>query len=165
MKTWSAAFRDGAVSGSLASILSTIVLSARGKTENGTPYAPTNATSHWLWGDRAARQDRPSGKYTATGYAIHHASATLWAILYEKWFGGRADRGDARAALAGAAAVSALACFVDFRLTPERLTPGFEKRLSRPSLFLVYAAFGAGLALRSLASPNGNRARVVERAH
>ena len=41
------------------------------------------------------------------------------------------------AALAGAAAAAALACFVDFRLTPRRLTPGFEQRLSTGSLALV----------------------------
>jgi hypothetical protein len=49
-----------------------------------------------------------------------------------------------------AAATSVLACFVDYRLTPDRLTPGFEKRLSRRSLFVVYALFAAGLAAGTL---------------
>jgi hypothetical protein len=35
---------------------------------------------------------------------------------------------------------------------PERLTPGFERRLSNRSLVMVYAAFGAGLALAGLAA-------------
>jgi hypothetical protein len=157
MKTWPQAIRDGAVSGSVASILSTAVLGARGQKENDTPYAPTNAISHWFWGDRAARHDEPSGRYTAVGYAIHHASATLWAVLYEKWFGEKAERREILPAVVGGAAVAGLACFVDYKMTPERLQPGFEKRLSTPSLFLVYSAFGAALVLRGLAASRKNR--------
>lgn len=41
---------------------------------------------------------------------------------------------------------TALACFTDYQLTPPRLRPGFEQRLSRRSLLLVYGAFGIGLA-------------------
>jgi hypothetical protein len=151
MKTWRETIRAAVLSGSIASLVSTTVLSLRGTRENRTPYAPTNATSHWLWGDRAARHDEASARYTAVGYAIHHASATFWALFYEKWFGETAEQGRTGAALAGGAAVAALACFVDYKMTPHRLQPGFEQRLSKPSLFLVYAAFGAGLALRGLA--------------
>ena len=165
MKTWTQAVRDGAVSGSVASILSTAVLGARGKQENNSPYAPTNAVSHWFWGDRAARHDEPSARHTAVGYAIHHMSATLWAVLYEKWFGDRAERGDIVPALAGGAAVAGLACFVDYKLTPQRLQPGFEKRLSTPSLFLVYASFGAALALRGLAASQKERLRAGRLLH
>lgn len=164
-KTWPEALRDGAVSGSVASIVSTAALGSRGEQENGTPYAPTNAISHWFWGDRAARQDEPSARYTGLGYAIHHASSTLWAVLYEKWFGDRAEHGEILPAIAGGAAVAALACFVDYNLTPQRLQPGFEKRLSRPSLFLVYATFGAGLALRGLAASRKRQSRQVPLLH
>jgi hypothetical protein len=159
MKTWSEAIRDGVVSGGIASVVSTGVLGIRGEQEEGTPYAPTNAISHWFWGDRAAHHDEPSAHYTALGYAIHHASATLWAVLYEKWFGDKSDRGDVLPALAGGAAVAGLACFVDYKMTPRRLQPGFEKRLSTPSLFLVYAVFGTALALRGLAASQQRRAR------
>lgn len=151
MKTWPQAIRNALTSGSVASVVSSAVLAARGKREEDAPFGPTNATSHWLWGEEAARHDAPSARYTAIGYAIHHASATLWATFYEKWFGERAERGQVVPALAGGAAVAALACFVDYKMTPQRLQPGFEKRLSTPSLFLVYAAFGAGLAMRGLA--------------
>jgi hypothetical protein len=48
--------------------------------------------------------------------------------------------------LAAAGATSAIACFADYQLTPERLHPGYEKRLSTPSLALVYGVFGLGLA-------------------
>ena len=161
MKTWSEAIRDGVVSGGVASAASTAVLAARGEQEDDSPFAPTNAISHWFWGDRAARHDEPSTRYTAVGYAIHHASATLWAVLYEKWFGDRAERGEILPALAGGAAVAGLACFVDYKLTPERLQPGFEKRLSTPSLFLVYATFGAALVARGLAASQKSRGRHI----
>ena len=54
------------------------------------------------------------------------------------------------AVLAGSMATSAAACFVDFQLTPERLTPGFEHRLSHRSLAAVYGAFAVGLAVGAL---------------
>lgn len=152
MKSWGRALQDGVTSGGIASVTSTAALGACGAWEANTPYGPTNAVSHWLWGDDAARHDRPSARYTLVGYVIHHASATLWAVLYEKWFGDKADRKEVVPALAGGAGVAALACFVDYKMTPHRLQPGFEMRLSRPALFLVYAAFGAGLALRGLTS-------------
>ncbi|MFM9436612.1 hypothetical protein ACFDR9_003697 [Janthinobacterium sp. CG_23.3] len=108
------------------------------------------------WGQRAVRQNRPSVRYTLPGYVIHHASAVMWAVLYEKWLGGRA-RG-AVPVLGSAAAMSALACFVDYKLTPQRLHPGYEQRLSSASLLLVYAAFGLGLALPRLL-PGADRPR------
>jgi hypothetical protein len=53
--------------------------------------------------------------------------------------------------LLGAAATSAAACFVDFRLTPHRFTPGYEHRLSDSALAAVYAAFAVGLAAGAMA--------------
>jgi len=153
MKTWGQALSDGLISGGIASMASTAVLTVRGVREADTPYAPTNATSQWVHGEQAAYHDEPSMRHTAVGYVIHHASVTLWAVIYEKCFAEHAERGDAAGiarAAAGAAAVAAMACFVDYRVTPRRLRPGFEKRLSRPSLFMTYASFGAGLLVRGL---------------
>lgn len=150
MKTWKQAMHDGAVSGSIASLLSTAVLAVRGQHETGSPFAPTNAISHWIWGDRAAAHDEANKRHTLVGYAIHHAASTLWAVCYEKWCGDLAQRKKMLSVAAGAAAVSGLACFVDYQLTPRRLRPGYEMRLSRPSLFLVYSAVGAGFLLSSL---------------
>lgn len=143
---WRRAAADALVSGSIASVASTLALAALGRREAGSAFAPTNATSHWIHGDEAARRDDPSLSHTAVGYAIHHGASLFWATFYERWFGERRNRGDVPAALLGGAAVAALACFVDYRLTPRRLQPGYEMRLSRPALALVYGAFGAGLA-------------------
>ena len=144
---WARATRDALLSGSAASALSTVVLAVRGRSDTGRPAAPTNATSHWIWGERATREDRPSLRHTALGYVIHHAASVFWAMFYERWFGRACVARDVPTVLAGSAGVAALAAFVDFRLTPERLTPGYEKRLSRSSLVAVYGAFAAGLAI------------------
>lgn len=150
MKDWTTAIRDGAISGAAASVLSTAVLSAMGRREAGSPYAPTNATSHWIWGDRAAVQNAPSWRYTAVGYLIHHASASFWAVIYEKWFNASGHRERVLPALAKGAAVAGLAAFVDYQLTPRRLQPGYEMRLSRKALLAVYAGFGLAMAARSM---------------
>lgn len=156
-KEWSTAMRDGVFTGTIASVLSTAALAICGRCENGSAHGPTNATSHWFWGDRAIREDRASARYTLVGYAIHHASATLWAVVYERLFGRLGDRRELLPAAASATLVSGAACLVDYRLTPPRLHPGFEKRLSVGSLALVYAAFGAGLLAGSLARSRTRR--------
>lgn len=146
MENWNTALRRGVWSGTVASLSSTAALALLGRQEAGSPYAPTNANSHWLWGERAARRDGPSLRYTLTGYAIHHASATFWSVLFEKICGPVLDQRAPGKTLAAAAATTAVACFTDYQLTPARLKPGYEKRLSRPALALVYGAFGLGLA-------------------
>jgi hypothetical protein len=146
MDNWNTAFKRGLVSGSTASVLSTAALALLGKEGTGSSYAATNAISHWIWGNKAARQDSPSLRYTVTGYLIHHASATFWSVLYERYCARLLDRKDPATTIATATAASAVACFTDYQLTPERLHPGYEKRLSRPALAVVYGAFGLGLA-------------------
>jgi hypothetical protein len=150
MKIWRCAVRDAAISGSIASLASSLALAACGKCEDGRPLGPTNAISHWFWGERTVWQDGPSLRYTATGYLIHHASSVFWAVLHEKWFGQLAERREFVSAGAGAATVAGLACLTDYMLTPPRLRPGFEKRLSHTSLCLVYGSFGFGLLLGAL---------------
>lgn len=140
----------GMVSGTTSSLLSTVALAAMGKGENNNVYAPTNAISHWLWGDEAAVRNGPSLRYTLVGYVIHHASATFWAVLFERFLGHKLDQASPVRMLEAAAVTSVAACFTDYQLTPHRLHPGFEMRLSRPSLVLVYGAFGVGLALGAL---------------
>jgi len=148
--SWQRALNRGVLSGTCASSLSTLALAARGRSECGSALAPINAVSHWYWGDHATREDRPSFKYTVPGYLTHHATSIFWAVLFEKAFGDQL-RGRPARTVAASAATAALACFVDYQMTPRRLTPGFEHRLSKTSLFLVYLLFGAGLAVTELA--------------
>jgi hypothetical protein len=139
--SWETLAAKAGLSGSFASVLSAIVLALCGRIELRDPWAPLNGPSQWLFGTRAARKSGFSARHTVSGYLIHHAASVFWALVFERL---RARRG--RAIASPAAATAALACFVDFRLTPRRLTPGFERRLSRKSLAVVYVAFAIGLA-------------------
>jgi hypothetical protein len=152
MENWKTALQRGAVGGAASSLASTAALALLGKDEAGSAYAPTNAISHWIWGEKAALHDAPSLRYTVPGYVIHHASATFWSVLFERLCGRLLDRRQPATTLGVATAASAVACFVDYQLTPQRLRPGYEKRLSRPALALVYGAFGAGLAAGAMLS-------------
>ncbi|WP_374581339.1 hypothetical protein [Pseudoduganella sp.] len=146
MDSWSKALRQGMWPGALASLASTLALAACGKRETGSVFAGVNAVSHWIWGKPATRADAPSLKHTLVGYLIHHGAAVFWAALFEKTCRKTLDKKDLAGTATAAAAATAVACFTDYQLTPQRLQPGFEERLSRPALLLVYAAFGVGLA-------------------
>ena len=135
--------------GLLAGALSALVLAWRGRAEVGSAAAPVNAVSHWIWPQQALQEDEPSLKHTATGGALHLASALIWSGCYS-WLRGRRLRPTARDAVTDAAALTVVAALVDLKLVPKRLTPGFEQRLRPPSLTLVYAGFATGLALGGL---------------
>jgi hypothetical protein len=145
MIRWPALARNALVSGTASALLSTAVLALRGAREAGSPFAPINAVSHWFFGERATRKDAPTARYTGTGLATHWAASVFWALAYEALASTR-RRSSAATRVVDGASVAATACFVDYRLTPRRLTPGYEHRLSRGSLALVYAAFALGLA-------------------
>lgn len=155
MTPWKQALQNAAVSGGLASALSTLVLAWRGQRDAGSVAAPLNAPTHWLW-PNALRQNESSLRYTFTGMVVHHVSAIFWAVLYERLAPPRHQR-TAAAALRDAAAVTAVAACVDLKLVPQRLTPGFERRLNRGSLCTVYAAFAGGLALAALLAARDRR--------
>ena len=148
----SSALRTGLIAGAAASLFSTMALFWTGRREVGSYTAPTNATSHWLWRDEALRVHSPTWRHTAIGYAIHHGTATFWAVLYAWLHGNRPAARSVPAALTGAAIASAVACAVDYTITPKRFTPGFEHHLSRRSMALVYAGFALGLAAGCLAA-------------
>jgi hypothetical protein len=140
-------YKDALISGAVASVLSAAVLAACGQIENRRPAGPINGPSQWVHGRAAARVRRPSLRHTLTGFVIHHVTATGWALLHERIFGGRKAQQTFPARVARAALTATVANVVDFRLTPRRLQPGFDVQLTRKSLLAVYAAFAIGLAL------------------
>jgi hypothetical protein len=157
---WQSILKNGVISGSIASVLSIVVAMARGRQEADSATAPVNAISHWVWKDEAFAHERPSLRHTLLGYVIHHGSAIFWAVIYEAWLARRAARDqvpDPAHIVGSGLAAAAGACLVDYKLTPERLTPGFEKKLSTPSMVAVYAAFGLGLTLRHLMQSRSSR--------
>jgi hypothetical protein len=144
------AFGNALVSGTVASITSTVALSMLGKAELDRSAAPLNGPSQWIWGRHAPYQNRFSLRYTIVGYLIHHSASVFWAIWYEKLRQRLPPAGNAVAVLAPAVVITTAAYAVDFHFTPQRLTPGFEHRLSKRSLLTVYGAFALGLAATAL---------------
>lgn len=148
------AIKRALTSGTLAGIATVAATALAGKRETGFYAAPLNATSHIVWGDKAAMQNNPSLKYTLTGFLLNHAAVIFWAAIYEKLFGRRTAKTNQPASLlrplAGSALVSAGAYVTDYYLVPERLTPGFEKRLSNKSLLIFYGVLALGLAAHDL---------------
>jgi hypothetical protein len=150
IKDWPSSLRDGLVSGSVASLVSTAALAVASRIETGHAPATLNATSHWVWGDGAAEFDGVDGAHTGAGMLIHHGASIFWAVLYERLAGATVERGALAPAVGAGLAGALLASFVDYACVPHRLSPGFELRLSRRSIAAGYLAFGAGLAVTSL---------------
>lgn len=138
------------MAGTAASLLSTAVLAECGGRQAGSAFAPTNAVSHWLWGDQALRTQAPSLRYTFAGYVTHHLAAIFWAALYSRIWGHRDSAKQLPQAIAGGVATSAVSCLVDYTMVPKRLTPGFEHRLSTGAMVASYGALAAGFALGAL---------------
>lgn len=133
-----------------ATAATTAAVAACGALDDGNSVAPINAVSHIAWGDEAAEHEDASLKYTATGATLNAAAVASWAAVYELAFGGSARKGNVKAAVVGGIATAAMAYVVDYYVVPKRLTPGFEKRLSSPSMFVTYAALAASLPLASI---------------
>jgi hypothetical protein len=148
------AMKDAVVSGSFAAVLSASALSFCSRQEEGSAAGGLNGPSQWLWGEDEAYTRDATLKHTGVGYTIHHSTSVFWAAIYEHLFGRARNRtgrevSNARV-IAEAAAMTAAAYVVDYKLTPRRFRPGFEKHISGRSMFAVYVAFGTGLALATL---------------
>ena len=138
------------VRGTVANLASMVALAGFSKRETGSALAAINAVSHWAWGDADARSNEFSWKHTAIGALTNQVASVFWAFCFERLFASPHRHVTVPRLVADAAATSALAYAVDYGITPKRLTPGYELRLSRSSLLAVYIAFAGGLALGSV---------------
>lgn len=136
------------LSGTLAAAAVTLAASLATRRFTGSSAAALNATSHFLWGDRAGTKDAYSLKYTGVGFVTNYGASVFWALFYEM-LAGRKRRTRSRALVDGAL-VSAAAYVTDYHIVPKRLTPGWEMRLPRAALACVYAALAFGLSAREL---------------
>ncbi|MGV7209660.1 hypothetical protein ACLB1G_17585 [Oxalobacteraceae bacterium A2-2] len=157
MDNWKTVVIKGMVPGTVAGVASAAALALCSSKETGSAPAAMNAVSHYAWGREAFQRNTPSWKYTLVGYAFHHASAHFWASIFEQTAGKVLDRKSPGATLAAGMAASAVACLVDYKVTPRALHPGYEKRVSRRSLAVVYTVFGLGLALGAWLNRAGAR--------
>lgn len=130
----------------IATVATTVATLFLGQREADDAAAPLNATSHILWGDDAAEQDGFSPEYTLVGAVLNAGAMVGWAALQELVLGRWVRRGSPARAAAAGAATSAVAYATDYHVVPERLTPGFEKRLSPGALAIVYGVLAASMA-------------------
>ncbi|WP_263770386.1 hypothetical protein [Propionivibrio soli] len=159
-KTWRTALRDAAIVGSVASLTSLAAMSAHCRRENGSVWAAVNAPSHWIWGNPALGQHRPSVRYTVAGVLVHHLSSGFWALIHTQSLRPFEPGHSLGAHVAGAGLITALAAAVDLAVVPHRLTPGFQHHLSAKALFGVYAMFGIGLLAGTLFTAARDRRRL-----
>jgi hypothetical protein len=132
--------------GAAAAIASALVAAACSRAENRHAARPLNAVAHIYDGGAPRKEDGPGRRNTLIGLALHAGASVWWAAFYEALFG-RAARRSPSEAVAGGATIAAAAYVVDYHVVGERFRPGFERFLSGRSLFAVYAALAAGLAL------------------
>lgn len=143
---WRRAFERALVSGSTANATSALALAVCSKIEADSAAGALNGPSQWVWGEAEAYTRDATVKHTLTGYVIHHAMSVLWGTVHERVFGEGAKYKSAARCCLEAAATASVAYVADYHVAPRRLRPGFKKHLGPRSVFLVYAAFAAGLA-------------------
>jgi len=149
-RDWQRAVRSAAVSGAIAAGTTSAYVAAAGARDTGSAIAPINATSHIAWGESAGDVETVDARHTLLGAALNLGACVFWASFYERFFGRAADRGDVGTALLGGGLVAAAAYVTDYHVVPKRLTPGWETRISQPSLFAAYAVLALSLPLRGL---------------
>ncbi len=149
MASWAKTLRSAMLSGSLASVTSTVALAFLARAEGKAAVQPVNSTSHWLNGEQAGSFKQADLAHTAVGYATHHAATLFWAVIFERWVGPRRPVA-ALPMLRDALLLSAIAAAVDYGATPKRFTPGWEFVLSKRSMAAAYVAMAVGLAAGAL---------------
>ena len=144
---WQDSVSHGLQGAALATLGTTAVAALAGEVENRAPLGPINAVSQILFGDEAAQHDELSAKHTLSGALLNTAAVGSWAVVGELIYGGKRRPTTLTGALAAGATVSAIAYVTDYHIVPERLTPGFEKRLSNQSLLAIYGTLAVALGL------------------
>lgn len=147
MKSWQQSLKDSVLTGSIAAAAACAVVAWRGQRDSGSAIAPLNATSHMIWGNDAAKVEGFSWQHTVPGLLFNAGAGIWWGFIYHKLFGEQSDRHGLPAALVGGATTAALAYLVDYHLLPQRLSPGWELRISPGSMLLSLGALAAGLAV------------------
>jgi hypothetical protein len=137
------------LTGTVASVLTTVTLVLLARASNRGAVQPTNSTSHWLHGETAGLVRDVDVRHTALGYATHHASAAFWALPFQAWLSSRPPRQPLEM-LRDASVMSAVAAVVDYGLVPKRLTPGWETVLPKRAIAATYVAMALGLAAGAL---------------
>jgi hypothetical protein len=136
----------GLRTGAALAVTTTAAIMLAGKIETSAPWSPINAIAHIADGDDVSPPSEFSARESGLGLGINTAVMVSWGILYEAaCLASRRKSSPASAILATAGTF-----IIDYQLLPPRLSPGIEKRLSRPAVLWAYAVLAATLALSPL---------------
>jgi hypothetical protein len=122
--------------GSVSTVTTTIAAIMGGLIDAGKGLAPLNAISHIAWGGDPPAHSGKGQINSWMGLLLHAGASVFWAAIFESVFGRYAST-----------ATAAAAYITDYYVVSKRFRPGYEAYLSRKSMFGVYAALAAGIAL------------------
>lgn len=135
--------------GAVATVATTVAVVTATAKERRTPYTGVQAVSHIAYGEQAIGQDKYRPKFFWTGFGLNLAAMLGWAAVFEggrRWLGWSEPGSIACLAIG----VTALAYVVDFFVVPKRLTPGFERVVSQPTLLAIYGVLATSIWLGGL---------------
>jgi hypothetical protein len=132
--------REGMRAGVIAAAATAGALVALGRT-HGAALRPLNSVGHIVVGSRAYYMVGVSW-ITLVALAVHVASVALWGVILAL----ATVRMHGWALYSTAVLFAGATWFIDYRLVPERLRPGFESGLSPVEIGLVYVVMGLSLA-------------------
>jgi len=134
-----------------SAVASTVAVMAFGAIERRAPFLPANAISHMIYGEEAFDVERANAKYSVPGLLLNLGAMFAWSCVAEfLFFLFRARPGEIAMTAVVAVLTTVLAFVVDFRVVPERFTPGFERVISRNALAMVYVTLAVGFFIAGL---------------
>jgi hypothetical protein len=142
--------------GTAAGLASMAAVMLAGRLEGNGAVRPLNATSHFLWGKKAARSNDADLRHTVSGVITNQAAGMFWGTLFGAFLASWPPRTPLRM-LRDAAIMGAVAGVVDYGIVPKRLTPGWEMALSKRSVVISFAAMTLGLAAGGLLAQHDER--------
>jgi hypothetical protein len=136
------------VSAALSSLTAVALASALGRLSGRSPAEPMNAVGSHVAGEQADGRTGFSLQSTLPGVLINLGGCLFWSNVVEWWVREQPLAGSRDMLQRGAIAAS-LAYLVDYHGLPRRLRPGYERKLSKPQLLLVYSSLALTLPLRA----------------
>jgi hypothetical protein len=139
------------VTGAASIAATSVVIAAWGQAKQGSPWAPFNVIAHMVLGEKATARASFSARETLMGLGLHASALATWALIYERSPAGKLILPQS---LGTGALAAVLIYLLDYHVFPERLRPGFEKRLGPASIPATYAALALALGLSPLWKPS-----------
>lgn len=150
------------VSAALSSLTTVALASTLGRLSGRSPAEPMNAVGSHVAGQHASYRTSFSLQSTLPGVLINLGGCLFWSNVMEWWVRQQPLAGS-RDALRRGAVAAALAYLVDYHGIPRRLRPGYERKLSRAQLLLVYSSLALALPLRAWVAGRRRQRGFLER--